>query len=146
MLLFWKKQRELETAIGEYLNETQRCVASFCQAIGVYFAEGLSSNFAELVERTHHFESESDKRRREIELVMYGRALIPEQRGDILGLLENLDLVANKAESVTYQIWLQNMIVPEQYKDQVKALVETNAASHELLCEATRYLFSDTTK
>ena len=146
MILFWRRQKELESAIVEYLKETQRCVSSFSRAIDVCFAEGLSNRFAEMVEQTHGFESASDKRRREIENTMYGRAMIPEQRGDILGLLENLDLVANKAESVTYQIWLQNMIVPEQYRHKIKALVQVNVESHELLCEAARYLFTDTSQ
>ncbi|MEK0368345.1 MAG: DUF47 family protein, partial [Nitrosopumilus sp.] len=42
--------------------------------------------------------------RREIEISLYEKALIPESRGDILGLLEAVDRIPNKAESVAFQM------------------------------------------
>lgn len=145
-MIFWRKGKELESAIEEFLQDAQKCVAAFAQAIEVYFAEGLTSRFEELVERTHLFEAESDSKRREIESTMYARTLIPEHRGDVLGLIEAIDLVPNKAESVAYQIWLQDMVVPDEYAEDIKALVKANVASFELICEATRYLFTDAGK
>ena len=142
-MVFWRKETELQKAIEEYLQEAQKCLSAFTQAIEVYFAEGLSGRFEELVEQTHRHEAESDRMRREIECTMYGKLLIPEHRGDVLGLIEAIDLVPNKAESVAYQIWLQDMVVPEQYADQVRALVQANVASFDVLCQATNYLFSD---
>ena len=141
--MFWKKQKELEAAIEEFLQFTEKCVAAFSKALQVYFAEGLSSNFEQLVEETHRLEAQSDNKRRDIETTMYGRARIPEHRGDMLGLLEALDLVPNKVESVAFQIWLQNMVVPPEYAEQMKALVQANVVSFELLCRATRCLFAD---
>lgn len=141
--MFWKKQREIEDAIEQYLQETQKCLSAFSQATEVYFTEGLSSRFGELVEKVHESEAESDRKRREAESMMYGRALIPEHRGDVLGLLEAVDLVPNKAESVAYQIWLQDMVVPDEYKEQFKALVAANVASFDLLCGAVNNLFVD---
>ena len=38
--------------------------------------------------------------RREIEVMMYSKALFPESRGDILTLLETIDRVPNQAEAV----------------------------------------------
>jgi len=141
--MFWKKQRQVEQQVRDYLQETQRCLDAFAQAFETYFKEGLSENFTRLVELTHNCESSSDQKRREIEETMYGRALIPESRGDILGMLEAVDLVPNKAESVLYQVLLQNMAIPPQYAEDFRRLVACNVETHRLLCEAGRQIFAD---
>ncbi len=140
-MFFWKKERKVEQTIEQYLQETESCMNSFCEAFEVYFADGLSERFYELVEQTHGFEQAADEQRRDLEQKMYDKALIPESRGDVLGMLEAIDLVPNKCESVLYQIWTQNTAVPEQFVDQIKALIALNAQSHEILCSTTRDLF-----
>ena len=142
-MMLWKKQKEIEKAIEEYLLETEKCLDAFIRAFEVYFAEGLSDNFKQQIDQTHFHESKADDQRREIEYAMYNRALMPESRGDILGMLESLDLVPNKCESVLYQIWGQNMSIPGQYTEQLKKLVQVNQQSYALLCQAVRHLFGD---
>jgi uncharacterized protein Yka (UPF0111/DUF47 family) len=87
-MMLWKKQKEMEQAVEDYLAETESCLSAFIEALDVYFAEGLSSEFEQRIEKTHQHESKADDKRREIEYAMYKRALIPESRGDILGMLE----------------------------------------------------------
>lgn len=140
-MFFWKKEKQIEQAVEDYLRETEQCVASFAEAMEIFFREALSSDFEALVEKTHVHEHASDERRREIEASMYDKALIPESRGDILLMLEALDLVPNKCESVLYQIWTQNMAIPEAYMDAFKQLVQVNVESHALLCRSMRNLF-----
>ncbi|NIA06154.1 MAG: DUF47 family protein [Actinobacteria bacterium] len=142
-MMLWKKQKEIEQAVQDYLAETENCLSAFIEALDVYFAEGRSSNFEQRIEKTHGHESKADDKRREIEYAMYNRALIPESRGDILGMLEAIDLVPNKCESVLYQIWYQNMSIPQEYADKLKNLAQVNRESFTLLCKAIRYLFTD---
>ena len=143
MRMLWRKERQIKQAVEDYLSEAEGCLASFGQAMDVYFAEALSERFHDLEQQTAQAESQTDSKRREIEAAMYGEALIPESRGDILGMLESIDLVPNKAESVLYQIWLQNMIVPQQYVDDMKRLIQANRESFTLLCDAARRIFAD---
>lgn len=141
--MFWKKSKEIEAAIGEYLDQTALCLATFDKAMAVYFAEPLGQAFGDLVTETSQAESRADAKRREIEAAMYGRALIPESRGDVLGMLESIDLVPNQAEDALHQIWLQGLTVPDQYSDQVKQLVDINCQAVALLCDAARMIFDD---
>ena len=142
-MILWKKQKEIEKALEEYLLETENCLEAFGKAFDVYFAEGLSETFKQQIDKTHTHESKADDQRREIEYAMYDRALIPESRGDILGILDSLDLVPNKCESVLYQIWYQNMSIPGQYTEQLRKLVQVNQQSYALLCQAVRHFFGD---
>jgi len=141
--MFWKKQKEIEGAIEDYLKQTESCVEAFGEAIEVYFSEGLGDSFEELRKKTHVCESEADDKRREIERTMYGKALIPASRGDILRMLESLDQIPNKCDSVLNQIGLQSMSVPAEYVDAIKQLVKVNMESYQLLCHGARYLVAD---
>ena len=141
-MLFWKKERQVQQAVEEYVEQTEACMSAFGQAFEVYFREGLGEPFEHLVRKTHQFERAADDKRRDIEETMYNKALIPESRGDILGMLEALDLVPNKCESILFQIWMQNMIVDAPFVEQFKALIQVNVESYGLLCQTMRALFT----
>lgn len=141
-MLFWKKERKVEEAIEDYLQETERCLSGFGDAFDVYFREGLGEQFEQLVEKTHVYERSADDKRRRLEAAMYDKALIPESRGDILGMLEALDLVPNKCESVLYQVWMQNMVIPSRFTEQIHSLVQVNIESYTSLCRTMRDLFA----
>lgn len=143
MPFLWKKQKEIEKSIEGYLEETEQCLSAFGDAFRTYFTDGLGPSFEELVKRAHAYESKCDDKRREIERSLYGRALIPEFRGDILGMLEALDKVPNKCESVLYQIVLENITIPDQYHDKTGKLIEINVESYRILCNAVRCLFTN---
>jgi len=140
-MIFWKKQREIEEAVKRYLDETKQCLTAFGEAFDVFFAEGLSDRFEQMVRKTSSHETRADDMRRAIEGTMYNKALIPESRGDILGLLEAIDLVPNKCESVLYQVWGQNMSVPAEYTEEMKGLIRVNIESYDLLCRAAGCVF-----
>ena len=141
--MFWKKSKEIQTAVEDYLDQVEACLTAFDKAMAVYFAEPLGESFAELVTATSAAESQADRKRRDIEEAMYGRALIPESRGDVLGMLESIDLVPNQAEDAVQQIWLQGLTVPDQYVADVKKLVSVNCEASTLLCNAARMIFDD---
>jgi len=142
-MLFWKKERQVQRDVQEYLQAADQCVEGFRQAAEAYLAEGITQRFEQLVEQVHSLEHVADQERRQIEASMYDKALIPESRGDVLGMLEALDLVPNQCSSVLYQIWTQNISMPEQFRDRFLRLVAPNVEAWGLLSEAMRELFGD---
>jgi predicted phosphate transport protein (TIGR00153 family) len=140
-MFFWKKERQVETAIEEYLLVVEAAMSTMSEAFDIYFAEGLCEKFRSLVEKTHEHEHAADLKRRAIESAMYGKSLIPESRGDILGMLEAIDLVPGKCESVLYQVWMQNMSIPAEFTDHIRQLVAVNLESGRALCQTMRELF-----
>ena len=142
-VFFWKKERQVRQDVEDYLKDTEGCVDAFARGIDTFLSQGICPQFEELVEEAHRFEGSSDARRRSIEASMYDRALIPESRGDVLGMLEAIDLVPNQCESVLYQLWTENTEIPEEYLDRFKEIVVPNVRAHELLCRAMRGLFSN---
>ena len=87
----FRKQREVESLIYKYLDNLEITKKRFSEAVNTCLDNGLCDHFEFLIIQTHKFESKADDIREEIKTLMYGKALIPESRGDIMGLLESLD-------------------------------------------------------
>jgi len=142
-VFFWKKEQKVREDVEAYLKDTEACVEAFARGVEVFLSQGICPQFEKCVEEAHGFEGSSDAKRRDIEASMYNKALIPESRGDVLGMLESIDLVPNQCESVLYQLWTENTEILAEYVERFRQIVTPNVESHGLLCEAMRCLFSD---
>ncbi|OIN95936.1 TIGR00153 family protein [Candidatus Desantisbacteria bacterium CG1_02_38_46] len=143
MPFFYTKQNKLLKMLERYLLKIEESMGGFKKTIEVYFEKGLCENFSELVEKVHIAESSADDIRREIEIELYEKSLIPESRGDVLGLLENTDRVPDKAQSVLYQIQTEFLQIPEFLKDEFSHLVNINFDAFNDLARAIRKLFEN---
>ena len=94
------------------------------------------------VENTHKEESRADDLRREIEQEMYSKALIPESRGDILGILESVDRVLSLAEQVLFDVQYQMVEVPSDIKDGLSKLADLVGAATTSVDAAVRLLLA----
>jgi predicted phosphate transport protein (TIGR00153 family) len=95
------------------------------------------------MERTHQAESRADDIRREIVLLLYGKALFPESRGDILGLIEAVDKIPNQAESVVRQMRHQQFQTPADLGQDLRSLVQLVRTCSLEVVKAARTLFVD---
>ena len=140
-MLFWKKQRNIIGKIRNYLDQVRLCSEAFEGCIGRLLADVSSPEAEELLRAVHRAESRADDLRREIEYELYQRALIPESRGDVLGILENFDHIPGMFQSLCYQLRLQVLQIPEQFKGPFQHLVGVNLEAYRLVSEAVLGLF-----
>ena len=110
---FLRKQRLIEKDVFDYLYQWKKCLEDFKTGMEIYLDEGLGEKFNYYVQQVHKTEDRADELRRKVEWEMYSKALLPESRGDILGFLETMDKLPNKAESLLYQIKLQDLNFPK---------------------------------
>jgi len=110
--LLYRKQRRIEAMVREYLGAWEECVDRFKEGMDAYVEEGLTEHFFELVDTTHRLESKADDLRRGVEYELYAKALLPESRGDLLELMENLDRVPNRAETILFLIATDRIELP----------------------------------
>jgi predicted phosphate transport protein (TIGR00153 family) len=113
---------------------------SFQEALLTCLEKGGCESFDFLTEQTHKFESRADDVREEIKLLMYAKALIPESRGDILGLLEALDEIPRIFEWVLQTIKTQKLRIPEFIFMDIRELINISLESCELLQAQVRKL------
>lgn len=141
MEIFFSRKNRVYEMVEKYIDQIFETANLFKKTMEKYFESGISTEFKEMIENTHISESMADDIRRAIELEMYEKSLIPESRGDILGLLEATDEVMNKAQSVLYQIETENLEIPSELKEDFLKLIHNNVSAFEVALEGFKVLF-----
>ncbi len=138
-LLFGKKENEVIKAfhnhldmVGKVIDETFKLIKLPCD-----------DNCTDIVKNVRQFESEADSIRRNAETMMYSGAFLAQSRGDMLGLIEAVDKVANKAETVADVIYLQNLKIPDSSIDKYIKEYECSLEAFKALYAAIENLFDD---
>ena len=142
-MFFWKKQQQIEKAIEAYLDEARNCLSAFGEGMEVYFSQGATDEFGRCLVRVSQHEWQADLKRRAIEQEMYDKALIPALRGDILHLLEQLDLMPNCAEKIMQKVWMYSLTVPPEYHDELRELLRLGLEAFGETCRVVAQLFAD---
>jgi len=137
----FKKEQQVEQLIYGYLGNLKMVQDNFLEAMNVYFERGFCEDFEFLIEQTHKLESKADDTRYEIETLMYAKALIPESRGDILGLLEAIDQIPGLFELILYMIQTQKLAIPDFLVMDVRELVSVSLQCCDLLVKEVEALF-----
>ena len=140
-MFFWKKQRSVLHKIREYLEQVHLCSEHFRRCVLALIADVASPQGDELLAEVHAAESRADDLRREIEYELYERALIPESRGDVLGILENFDHIPGMFQSLCYQLRLQVIQIPDTFRERIENLIEVNLEAYGLVSRAVLGLF-----
>lgn len=92
--MFLKKTKKLETQIDEYLDLVIKGGLVFKLGLKCYLEDQMNE-FESHLKDLRKIEDTADDLRRNIEIKLYTRTLIPESRGDVLGLLESMDKALN---------------------------------------------------
>jgi predicted phosphate transport protein (TIGR00153 family) len=139
----FKKEHHVERLIYAYLENIKLSQESFANALRECFLHGeRCENFDFYLQQTHKYESRADDQRQEINDLMYGRALIPDSRGDIMGLLAALDVIPHLFENILYMIQTQRLHLPETLKVDLQALLNLCLETCDLLYRQTEALFN----
>jgi predicted phosphate transport protein (TIGR00153 family) len=137
----FKKEQQVEQLIYQYLDSLKMAEDNFLKAMNVYFQKGFCDEFDFLIEQTHKVESKADDTRYEIETMMYAKALIPESRGDVLGLLEAVDQIPGLFELILYMIQTQRLRIPDFLVLDIKELIRVSLECCDLLIKEVEALF-----
>jgi hypothetical protein len=130
----------LETEIDSYLDRVNTAGLLFLEGIKAYI-EGKTEYFEKKYIEISDIESEADEKRREIKQKLYTYMLIPESRGDVLGLLENIDDIVDICEKVLEQFSIETPEIPEFLKSDFLKLAELSSKSVEELVKGTQVFF-----
>ncbi len=142
MAILFKPTKQLEMQIDEFLDAVSQGAIVFKQGIKNYL-EGDKEDFSEKLESIGKLESSADKLRRTIENRLYTQTLIPEHRGDVLGLLESTDNVIDTMKETLNQFDIECPFVPEELTKEYLELAEMSVLSTESLILAARAFFKD---
>ncbi len=145
MAIFGGKESSVFDAIEEHLKAVDEALEAFRGLVSAYL-EGDMERAKELEERVSELESKADKLRRGIETMLYEGAFLPANRGDYVHLSEQIDQVADAAESAAHTLILAKPRVPVELKKEIMELVDSAIGTYRLLIDAVRALNSDVDK
>ena len=135
------RTRALEAEIDEFLAKLAQCALVFKLAMKLYLVEGPGREFDEKLSQVNVLESEADRLRRAIEVELYSHTLIPESRGDVLGLLETLDSIMNIFEGTLWNFSIETPDIQSGLKQDFQDLSEMAVLAVESLVLAARAFF-----
>lgn len=144
MQLPFKKTKELEMQIDNYLDCVVKGGLLFKQGLKFYLQE-KSEDFEDRLKSLDVCESQADGLRRSIESQLYIQTLIPESRGDVLGLLESSDRVLNLAAETLLEFSVETPNIPTAIRGTFLELSEASISSMDSMVLAIRAYFRDLT-
>ncbi len=145
MDLLLKKTKELEMQIDEYLDMIVKGALTFRTSIRHYL-NGQLDRFSDDRHNIDEIESKGDSLRRAIETKLYLETLIPEFRGDVLGLLESADKVLNMMADTLAQFDVEMPKILEELKPLYIELTDASTFAVEAMVTAIRSYFTELNK
>ena len=137
----FRHTRALENEIDEFLDKLSQSSLHFKIAVKVYLHDGSTTDFELKLQDVNKMESEADHLRRAIETKLYAQTLIPESRGDVLGLIETLDHLLNLFEGSLWAFSIEKPEIPEEFRDDYGNLTDMAVMAVESLVHASRAFF-----
>jgi uncharacterized protein len=146
MNIFFGQATTVQTRILAYLELVRREKDLFCGTLEEYFIHNDPGRIDKQVLSTHRLESKADDLRREIEQLLYGKALLPEFRGDVYRLLEATDRIPDQCETILFKIEQENLKIPASLVGDFKGLLETAVKCIDYILELLTVLFHEPKK
>jgi predicted phosphate transport protein (TIGR00153 family) len=141
MFFFRKKEKSIFAKINRYLDQLDECKDKFIICITELINRGVGDRNEEHVANVHRAESVADDYRRNIECELYNRALIPDIRGDVLGILETVDRIPTYFQSICDQISLEKLEIPRTLVPLFHQLLKPNIDAYGLVNKAIKGYF-----
>lgn len=145
MSFYKNHQNELINSINLFLDNILEINNNFEKLIKEFFLKNYN-NVSQITEIISELESECDKLRRDTERKIYKETLIPEQRGDVLGMLENLDKIPGQFQGNAHRINTEKPDIYVELHDDFYKLVQSNSICVKLLINGSREFFTNPQK
>jgi hypothetical protein len=137
---FLKKIQNLEVKIDQFLNLVSESSILFEQYIYQYLEKRFNECKIKL-SKVRENERKADDLRMEIERYVYKNTLIPENRGDVLAILEGTDEVIDQIKDILIDFNNECPDIPETIIHNFKELVSASAHSVDELIKSVRAFF-----
>jgi len=112
-----RKKIGIEKQIDDFLDQISEAGLLFKSGVDLYL-RGQTDAFQDKIESISETEHKGDILRRYIEEQLYLRTLIPESRGDVLDLLENMDSLLDRFKGAMWRFEIEHIqIKPELFSD-----------------------------
>lgn len=135
------RTRDLEQQIDNFLKNISESAMLFRMAVKEYLKHGHTEDYRTMLDKVNSMETDADNLRRDIERELYLHTLIPESRGDVLGLIENLDQLLGLFQGALWRLENERPQIPSKYRNDMKRLSSHAVKSVEAVILSARAFF-----
>ena len=113
-LRLFPKTSDLENKVDSFFLKLAEAGVIYRLAVRNYLREGLSEEYTTRFEQVCDIETSADTLRSEIKLAIYSDLLIPDSRGDVLGLIETADEVFSLMKTSLWAFSIESPTIDEE--------------------------------
>lgn len=137
------RTKGIENQINEFLDKISEAGLVFEMGVISYMDCGVGEGCEDKLDQISAQEHRGDELRRNIETALYTELLIPDSRGDVLSLLEDLDALLDVLKSTLLNITIEQPDIPEAAKPDLKELIAATVRAVESTVQASRAFFNE---
>lgn len=140
-MIFAKANKSIDL-IDKFLNCIDQSLLLFKEGVKNYLynnTENFNNNLLSLA----NAEIESDKLRKEIEKALFTQSLMPQMRGDIMRLLEELDNIIDQAKKSLFQFDVETPNIPTELIQDFVRLTQISVSAAESAMPAAKAYFTE---
>lgn len=142
MAILLKTTKVIESQIDQFLDILGDTGLLYLKGIEDYLAERYDQ-FHDRLQQVRENERKADDLRVHIERFLYEHTLIPENRGDVLAILENTDEVIDNMKDSILQFSIEMPQIPHELDDLFMQTARASVDSVDNLAMAVRSFFRD---
>jgi uncharacterized protein len=142
MAILLKTTKVIEAQLDQFLDILSDTALVYQKGIEDYLAERFEQ-FEIRLQNIRENEHKADDLRVHIERFLYEHTLIPENRGDVLAILENTDEVIDNMKDSILQFSIEMPHIPDELDDLFILTAKASVESVDNLAMAVRSFFRD---
>jgi len=132
----------IEKEINDFLDQVSQAGLTFKLGTEVYL-QGDHQSFKQKLDDISATEHKGDELRRSIEEHLYTKTLIPESRGDVLELLENMDALLDRFKGALWRFDIERPVIDDFFIDDFRELIKHVVETVEAIVKSVRAFFTD---
>lgn len=136
------RTKELVDEIDSFWDTISKAALVFRAGALDYFNDKLD-RMMERLKEIDILENDADRLRRSIKHKLYAQMLMPDSRGDVLGLLETSDNVIDRAKKILNALDIEKPQIPAALVDDFVELTVTSVNAMDEMVKAARAFFKD---
>lgn len=140
-LALFSKTKTMEGLIDDFLDQVSNGGMKFEQGISTYLDANEEWRLKDLVRELRLIEVEGNRLRRTIEVQLHTEMLIPDLRGDVLSLMEDLNYLLGLVEDIFLAVTVEFPVVDETYQADFKLMTTHAVKTMEAAVLAARAFF-----
>jgi predicted phosphate transport protein (TIGR00153 family) len=137
-----KKRLDIGRQFDDFLDKVSEAGLIFKTGIEAYLSGNVES-FERKVEDIIEIEHAGDALRRKLEETLYTQTLIPESRGDVFELLENMDALLDRFKGALWQFNIERPQLLEKLNENFTELINCDVEAVEAIVRSARAFFKD---